>query len=181
MPEKKIVAVYGTLRKGGDLNSKYMERYRSTFLKTGVLKGYSLYDMNGIPGIEEGSAEDKVVVDVFRVGPKGLAALDQLEGAYERKAVTLEDGTEVEAYVWNRPRPENYLQIVDGDWMEYLKVRTPVPAARARAPEPEDEEDSEEDLSGPKHEILDSLETIADEINSLKQNLASLWFPDSTE
>ena len=136
--EKTLVGAYGTLRKGA-LNEGRMAEHKATFVKRTKIAGYKLYDHyadGDIPFILEGEETDTVVVDVFRMGPKGLKVVDELEQynaewepencRYIRKEVQTVDGETIHAYVWNRTLRDNDTIVESGDWLEHLNINAPV-------------------------------------------------------
>lgn len=154
---KKLLAVYGTLRRGGRINAALTNK-KATFIRTTTIKGYKMYDQNtdhAYPIVVPGTQAETITVEIFRVGPNGMAATDRLEGytvgstdnKYVRKTVTAISGENVELYVWNRPIVRADTPIPSGDWFAYtgsiVPSASPTPAAVAPAPVPEAEAEAE--------------------------------------
>src|SRR5271157_330128 len=71
---KTVIAVYGTFMKGGP-DYDHLLAFKATFIKNAIVKGYKMYDHRGerlFPFILDGTPEDSVIVQIYRVGPKGL-------------------------------------------------------------------------------------------------------------
>src|SRR5271157_3243999 len=71
---KTVIAVYGTFMKGG-ADYDHLLAFKATFIKNAIVKGYKMYDHRGerlFPFILDGTPEDSVIVQIYRVGPKGL-------------------------------------------------------------------------------------------------------------
>lgn len=125
----KLVGVYGTLRKG-EYNHSVMGD--STYLTTDLLYGYQMYGGPDYPAIIEGSLEESVVLEIFRVSnPRIASDIDRLEGFdrkrpndasnfYTLRCIHLDSFEEpIEVYTFDHvPSRANALgpKIVSGDW-----------------------------------------------------------------
>lgn len=99
----KRIFVYGSLKRGGFLNDQLLLS-GARFEKEAELEGYSLWSVGGMFPAMLPAAGKVVVGEVWRIDSDFVKNwLDQVEAAYERIPVTLTDGTEAEAYRWNRP------------------------------------------------------------------------------
>lgn len=109
--------VYGTLQKGF-WNNRLLQK--SKFLGRGSTSpNFTLISLGGFPGLLDHGGT-KVTGEVWEVDDETLTACDQLEGHpnwYRRTPVTLEDGTEVETYIYLKPSKEEAGRVViSGDW-----------------------------------------------------------------
>lgn len=117
------VFVYGSLRKGGFLNSYFT---KDLFIKTiKTSPGYSLYDItNGaFPAMVESGDQSQVHGEVYEVDAILLSKLDRAEGHpdfYCRKKIALEDGEEVFAYLLPNDGVVGCPKVEDGDWMPFI-------------------------------------------------------------
>ncbi len=115
-----VVAVYGTLRRGGH-NHAVLGGAR--FLGPArTAARYTLLDLGvGFPGLVEGG-QTAVAVELYAVSAATLARLDLLEGVahglYARAAVELHDRTEVLGYFLGDGWRGERRVIATGDWME---------------------------------------------------------------
>lgn len=171
--EKTVVAVYGTVREGM-ANHETITAHKAAFIRKTKVKGYKIYDHNGdrtFPMAFEGTPEDELVVELYRLGPKGLAALDGLEGykstwpssecRYIRKQVVTVDGDNVQIYVRNKPLTADDVLIPSGDWAGYMGRPAPADTEDEEThDEPEEDADNCEDLE----EGSDNFDALADEI-----------------
>ena len=74
----KLIAVYGTLRKGEPNHHVLAD---SKYSKTMRLKGFKMYGANTFPAVIKGTEDDSIVVEIYRITrQKVLQALDFLEG-----------------------------------------------------------------------------------------------------
>lgn len=124
-----LVAVYGTLRKGGRIHDQYMTG--ATYVDSGIVPGYRMLDLRRGPGAVIGEADQRIVAEVYEVDDRHLARLDRCEGHptfYRRTPVPFHgsDGTKptVDLYVWQRVRRdmESGLVIDSGDWMAHYEA-----------------------------------------------------------
>ena len=78
---------------------------------------YTLVNVGRYPGLVE-AGTTAVIGEVYAVDPKTLIALDKYEGApddYERRTVSLSDGTQAETYIFRLDVTELPV-IPSGDW-----------------------------------------------------------------
>lgn len=118
------VFVYGSLRRG-EGNHRILTTARFVTLAR-TARAYTLVDLGAYPGLLEGGTY-AVVGEIYEVDAHTLAALDRMEGHptfYERKALVLEDGIEVEGYVLARDQWRVRAAIESGDWCEHRKGKT---------------------------------------------------------
>ena len=112
------IFVYGSLMRGesnhGLLNNEY-----STFLSKGITqRGYSLYDLDGFPGMVEGGTS-AVLGEIYEICAFTRSRLDQLEGHpqfYKRTLIELQDGEKIETYILDSAYIEGCPVIKSGDW-----------------------------------------------------------------
>ncbi|MBW4935880.1 gamma-glutamylcyclotransferase family protein [Marinobacter sp. F4206] len=116
---KHLVAVYGTLKRGGS-NSGLLRS--GTFLGEDSLTELTLYDLGPYPGAVA-RPSDGVVVEVYAVNERILAELDILEdyfpaapkdSLYLRKRTATRHGS-AWVYIYNRP-VGMHRRITSGVW-----------------------------------------------------------------
>ena len=74
----KLIAVYGTLRKG-ERNHQVLGD--SEYLKTIRLKGFKMYGAPTFPAVIKGTTDDSIVIEIYRIKRQNISqALDFLEG-----------------------------------------------------------------------------------------------------
>ena len=117
--------VYGTLMKG-ELHHTTMAHAR--FVRaTETGPEYDLVQIDYYPAMLVGGSH-RVMGELYEVDDPTLARLDRLEEVpdyYERKTITLADGTEALAYVMPRERAAGSSPIPSG----YFRMRTAPPSA----------------------------------------------------
>jgi GntR family transcriptional regulator/MocR family aminotransferase len=130
------LATYGTLRRG-EQNAAYLAG--ATYLGTGRIAG-RLHEMRaaatrryGYPGcLDAGEGSPSVVVELYRVDPATLAAIDALEAfdpadeagsEYVRRPIDVVDGPVDRAwvYVYSGPLSGVGAAIPDGDWVAHRR------------------------------------------------------------
>ncbi len=103
VPDSTLIAVYGTLKRGGGNN-----RLLTTSKFIGSGRTTNKYPMvsTGIPFVFDRAGEGhNIVVEIFSVGKHSLPAIDRLENHpewYERRptSITMDDGNEVIAQLY---------------------------------------------------------------------------------
>lgn len=107
MNEGRLVFVYGTLKRGGS-NHAFLS-YQNFVGVAQTVPGFTLFELNGYPGMVPDPKAEGVHGEVWRVDPSTLAQLDELEGIaeglYRREVVPLLppfSAHVVEAYLYNR-------------------------------------------------------------------------------
>ena len=112
------IAVYGTLRKGFNLNghlskSKYIGEFK--------VKGFDLYISDRIPVIKKGTGE--IIVEVYEISEYLLDDLDIIEGInrgyYERKKIRIKN---FDTYIYvgkSLSKNKDLIKIESGDYKEY--------------------------------------------------------------
>ena len=114
--------VYGTLQAGFGNNRLLKD---SKFLSKGSTSpNFTLISLGGFPGLLD-QGQTRVNGEVWEVDAETLANCDRLEGHpnwYRRTPVTLEDGTEVETYIYLTcpPKEVEGRTIASGDWKAHL-------------------------------------------------------------
>lgn len=102
--DKTLVAVYGTLRKGGHNYKNYLAD--SLYIGNGETTNRFPLIIDGLPYVMSKAGKGyNVIVDVFAVDKKSLSHLDQLEGHpdwYKRKktSITFEDDKKLQAWLY---------------------------------------------------------------------------------
>ncbi|MBW0148974.1 gamma-glutamylcyclotransferase family protein [Marinobacter arenosus] len=114
---KHLVAVYGTLKRGGS-NSQWLRG--ATYLGEDSLPGLTLYDLGPYPGAVV-RASKGVLVEVYAIDDRTLADLDILEdyfpaapkeSLYLRTRMATQHGS-AWVYIYNRP-VASHRRIVSG-------------------------------------------------------------------
>ena len=117
-----ILAVYGTLRRGGPSNHLLMG---AKYIGRDTVKG-RLISLGDFPGFKT-DGDTPVVVDLYEVDtgkPETLSSIDRYEGFYPdkpdqslyfRKEVTTEKGLSAVIYVY---RFDGNVPITSGDWFD---------------------------------------------------------------
>ena len=117
---KKLIAVYGTLRKGNGnhrllVNADYIGTYTTEPI-------YSLYSLGGFPGLKE-NGETAVIMEVYAVNEEEARRVDGLEGYTPGEQATFYDKIQIEtpwgqAGVYTYVRQPNETSLIkSGDWM----------------------------------------------------------------
>ena len=117
-----LVGVYGSLRKG--LSNHYFLKSSEYLGQTTTQPEWSLYDLGAFPALVP-TGNTAVVVEVYRVTPQTLAALDQLEDYpewYQRQRLTTPYG---ECWIYYHPQQteEHQKLVPTGDWTTYYQQR----------------------------------------------------------
>jgi len=105
-PEKVIIGVYGTLKRGHG-NYNHFLKGSSKFLGKAIIRGLRLYSLGGFPGVRPGERNDKVKMELFEIDSNILKRIDSLEGVpymYNRfKAIHSDKNIpEIYFYMYNR-------------------------------------------------------------------------------
>jgi gamma-glutamylcyclotransferase (GGCT)/AIG2-like uncharacterized protein YtfP len=86
---------------------------------------YTLVDLGHYPALVADGAT-RVAGELYAVTPQMLAALDHFEGhphLYQRNLVRLEDGREVDAYLFEEVRAAGFPCIPSGSWRAHQAYR----------------------------------------------------------
>ena len=109
--------VYGTLRSNERANK--LLGPDAVYLRDAKTKAeFSLYQIDWYPGLTEGGAT-AVVGEIWEVHPDEWPQLDAYEGVpddYNRRTITLEDGTLAQTYIYTGATASAKL-IASGDWL----------------------------------------------------------------
>lgn len=123
MSEKKLVAVYGSLRKGlGNhrllVNAEYLGEFQTP-------PEYSLYDLGSYPGLKE-NGKTSVVMEVYAVTDEEAHRVDRLEGYTPGQKATFYDKIpistpfgEASVYTYVSSIPEDRL-VESGNWKDFI-------------------------------------------------------------
>lgn len=125
---KKLVAVYGSLRKRLHNHNYFLQNaeYLGTF-KTEPL--YSLYSLGSFPGLKL-DGNTSVVMEVYAVTDNEAARIDGLEGYregsndndfYDKVIIETPYGN-AGVYVYVSDIDDKYL-VKSGDWLEHMTVK----------------------------------------------------------
>lgn len=111
-----LVFVYGTLMKG-ELHHTTIAHAR--YVRAAATRpAYDLVQIDYYPALIAGGTH-RVPGELYEVDDQTLARLDRLEEVpdyYERLVITLDDGTEAQAYVMPRERAAHGKRIHSGDF-----------------------------------------------------------------
>jgi len=112
------IFVYGTLMAGCG-NHRLLKD--SKFLQGGrTLPHFTMISLGGFPGVLP-DGKNAIEGEVYEVSDQDLIHLDQLEGHpdwYRRTPTRLQDGTEVEIYLYPEAPPRVHV-IESGSWRQY--------------------------------------------------------------
>lgn len=120
----KLVAVYGSLKRGKHNHSVLGDCYR--YYGTGTTAPeYTMYDYGSFPGVTEGGSTP-ITVELFRVSEDVFKDLDALEGYpefYNRKVVEISNITgghtqlaKAEAWMYFNAEPLSETVVESGVW-----------------------------------------------------------------
>lgn len=85
----KYLAVYGTLKQGFG-NDQYLAGSECVF--TGFTEiPYQMYQRFGIPWLVPANEEHQIYVEVYRVSAETLQHIDQLEAAYRKERIEIDE------------------------------------------------------------------------------------------
>lgn len=121
---KKLIAVYGTLRKGGVWHDNWLKKAR--FVGSDLLKDYEL-SIGQLPYIKPENGKS-VIVEVYEVDQVLFGLMDRFETnagyieANARPKLDLEYKDRVSVWVYNKEIPEVATK-TDGDYIQFLKNR----------------------------------------------------------
>jgi gamma-glutamylcyclotransferase (GGCT)/AIG2-like uncharacterized protein YtfP len=120
--QQHLVFVYGTLL-AGEGNHGLLAR--STPRGTAATEPrYHFVDLGGYPALVTGG-QTAVRGEIYEVDAATLARLDDLEGHpgyYRRRAMRLEGGREVQAYLLPREGARGCPSIPSGDWRQHRQA-----------------------------------------------------------
>jgi gamma-glutamylcyclotransferase (GGCT)/AIG2-like uncharacterized protein YtfP len=124
---KRLVSVYGSLRKGMG-NDHYLTHAK--FLGTFTTEPeYSLYSLGGYPGLKQ-EGTTPVVMEVYEVDALEASRIDGLEGYSQDRPATFYDKIkintpygEASTYVYVDEIPASQL-VESGDWKEFRDLKT---------------------------------------------------------
>lgn len=122
----KLVAAYGTLRKGFGNNRAYLSNQKH--LGTGkTVEKFKMY-ASGIPFVVKDEKEDNIVVDVYEVEDgRPMNSVDALEGHprwYKREEIDIDlKGKIIKAWLYFMPlaNKEKLTYVKQGDYTTYRK------------------------------------------------------------
>lgn len=118
---KKLIALYGSLRKG-EYNCKRFQNYfpgEFNYLRTETIKGFDLFDLGSYPGIKESKDPNKeLVIDIFEAGEECYRSINAMELGANYTNHTIKIGEDIcTIYLYNG----NPTKLVEsGDWSKYL-------------------------------------------------------------
>jgi gamma-glutamylcyclotransferase (GGCT)/AIG2-like uncharacterized protein YtfP len=113
-----LVAVYGTLKSGGENYARFLPGKAPEF-RGFVQIPYRMYANDAYPMLVREGASHRIFVEVFEVSEDELGELDALEEPYGywRDTVHIaEYGSDVEIYVHAAPPPVGFDPVPSGDW-----------------------------------------------------------------
>ena len=117
-PERILVGVYGTLKRGHANHAAFLARF--PLVRAGTIRiPYRLFGNEEYPMLVPARAVNPVVVETYRVDAETVSALDAFEGqfGYRRVEVVPEGETEpVAVYVHPGPPPPGFVPAPGGEW-----------------------------------------------------------------
>ncbi len=118
-----LLAVYGTLRRGGGANVM-LRLVGAKFVGKGVVRGYRLY-ASRIPFAVRGGSGDCIVVEVYEVPDENVPLIDFYESGYERVKVCVDvEGKKLEAWLYEwRGSLNGCERLKCGDWVKHIEKR----------------------------------------------------------
>ena len=89
LKSRKVIIVYGSLRKGGFNYRPWLESKGAMFLGKGKIKGFSLYDLGSFPAVIKGDGE--VVGELYEVSEEMFDKIDWMEksAGYKKQEITV--------------------------------------------------------------------------------------------
>lgn len=119
-----LLAVYGTLRKGGGANVM-LKLMLARYIGRGIVRGYKMFSCRIPFAVKSGDPKDRIIVEVYDVPEDKIPLLDYYESGYERKRVEveMENGETVKAwlYEWKNVDILKDCELVRcGDWVEHI-------------------------------------------------------------
>ena len=129
----ELVAVYGTLRKGGQFNKSTIEpaikKGEAEFLTTmETTPKFRMYAVPAafFPAVVEGDSIIKI--ELYKVTPKILKRLDAIEGYFgEESKTNLYNRQQIETaygkayiYIYGKKVTNKYELVESGDWTEFV-------------------------------------------------------------
>jgi len=108
--EKKLIAVYGSLRKG---EYNYSSRDLN-YIKTVTIPGFDLFSLGAYPGIRPG--EGNLVIDIMECDVQTKQGIDRMEirAGYSAESINI-DGLNCTIYVYKHDVNPDQL-VESGDW-----------------------------------------------------------------
>ena len=122
MNSNSLYAFYGSLRKGMMYHEVYKQGLEYQF--TTEVEGFKLFALKDYPfAIKTGQSKDIIIVEVFKIiNPDIGKKIHELELGvgyhYEELKV---NSYEVGIYLFDRP--ENYPEVIGGDWVKFFGAR----------------------------------------------------------
>lgn len=108
--------VYGSLRKGGFLHNHYLNRES---LGQIVLSGYKMFRVGSYPAIcKSDNEDDKIITELYEMNDDEFEPLKRMEEAAGYQTV---DESEGKLFIQSEEDQAHRTQVMDGDWINYLK------------------------------------------------------------
>lgn len=134
LESKRVIAVYGNLRKGGNDHKKELKdaNYLGTF---DSVPEYQLLDIGNYPALIKGNASVKM--EVYEISKQRLAEISEIECCFDYNSAELNQKyslTKKELietpfgaailYVYNQPEDvEKASPVKSGDWIDYMQTQ----------------------------------------------------------
>ena len=119
----KLIAVYGSLRKGHYNYERFGGKKSFAFRGTFQINGYKLYNLGSYPGIIEAEKGDLVTVDLLECPDNIALQIDWMEtGSGYSPETIMVDGKKSIIYIYDRDISRFEL-VKSGDWTNYLKQK----------------------------------------------------------
>lgn len=118
---RKKIIVYGSLRKGEYNFNRFVGYFGEDnfqYVETTTIPGFKLYSLGPYPGINEGTEDDVLVVDILDVSESAYDSVKRMElGAGYSEVLVNINGEELPIYVFDAKLPEDNI-VEGGDWLK---------------------------------------------------------------
>lgn len=126
MSEKKLVAVYGSLRK--DLHNHGLLEDAKYLGEFNTPPEYNLYDLGSFPGLKE-NGNTSVIMEVYEVTDAQAHRIDRLEGYTPGQKATFYDKVPIST-PYGKASVYTYVPFISedrlvesGDWKEFINMK----------------------------------------------------------
>ena len=130
---KTRIAVYGSLLSGlgnHGVLGRHIATGNAELVGSTKIKGFKLYPVAGtsFPGINRGTDDDRVVVELYDVNDNALSSVRSLEGYrpgqsnyfYDEVDAVTEEGDTARVYLYVTDVTNELPEVPNGDWRTYL-------------------------------------------------------------
>ncbi len=123
MFETKLIATYGSLRKGQYNYERFCEAYPNEikYIKTISTYGYKLYSLGPYPGVKVGNHMDDIILDLLEVSERVYDIINRMEIGAGYRAQFLSHEKKVYTIYIYQGMVFEVDRIDHGNWSKYLK------------------------------------------------------------